>query len=278
MKVEIRQHRLWIDGRSVEFRPTPNRKPGLTPRYLVMHYTAGPTARSAIQTLTDPAAKASAHLVIDRDGTTTQLVAFNEIAWHAGESRWEGLVGLNAYSLGIELVNAGPLDRVAGKWRAWFGSNYPAAEVMEAAHKNEPGRLRGWLVYPPKQLQVAIAIGRALVGGYALRDVVGHDDIAPARKQDPGPAFPMDLYRGGVLGRGDDAPSRYEVVNVTSGLRFRSGPSTDSALLRESPLKRGTRLNLVRRDGAWCYVEMLNAAGKPSATGWVHGDYIASLD
>lgn len=277
MKAEIRRHRLWLDGAPVAFAATPNRRPGLAPRYLVMHYTAGASAKSAIMTLTDPAAKASAHLVVDRDGTTTQLVGFDEIAWHAGESRWEGLVGLNAFSIGIELVNAGPLDRVAGRWRSWFGTTYPDAEVMEAAHRNDPGRTRGWLVYPPRQLAAAIAIGRAQVAAYTLRGVVGHDDIAPGRKQDPGPAFPMDGYRGAVMGRGDDAPQRYEVVNVTSGLRFRAGPGTDAALLRESPLKRGTNLHLLRRDGAWCYVEVLNAAGRPAATGWVHGDYIAPL-
>lgn len=278
MNAEIRRHRLVIDGRPVPFSATPNRRPGLTPRYLVMHYTAGASAKSAIQTLTNPNAKASAHLVIDRNGATTQLVGFDEIAWHAGESRWEGLVGLNAFSIGIELVNAGPMDRVAGKWRSWFGTTYPAAEVMEAAHRNEPGRVRGWLVYPPEQIAAALAIGRALVGAYGLRDVIGHDDIAPSRKQDPGPAFPMDRFRGAVMGRGDDAPALYAVVNVTTGLRFRGGPTTDAPLLPESPLKRGTRLNLLRREGSWCWVEVLNTAGRPSATGWVHGDYIAPLD
>ncbi len=88
------------------------------PTYLVMHYTAGGTMSGAVSTLKKKGSKASAHIVIDRDGAVEQVLPFNKVTWHAGRSRWRGLKGLNAHSIGIELVNAGPLQQSNGNWRA----------------------------------------------------------------------------------------------------------------------------------------------------------------
>ena len=78
----------------------------------------------------------------------------------------------------------------------------PDAEVMEAVHENEKkeGTVRGWHRYPPKQLDAALKLAALLVSHYGLRDVIGHDDVAPLRKQDPGPAFPMASFRARALG------------------------------------------------------------------------------
>ena len=93
---------------------------------------SGNDADSAIRTLTGPKYKASAHLVIGRDGAITQLVPFDTVAWHAGISCWEGREGLNRLSLGIELDNAGALTRHGIRWRAWFGVEYDDEDVIEA--------------------------------------------------------------------------------------------------------------------------------------------------
>ena len=119
-------------GAQVPFVRSPNQGGALTPRYLIMHYTAGASAESSIRHLTKSGAGASAHLVIGRDGAVTQLVAFNKVAWHAGASRWQGLTGLNKRSIGIELDNAGPLEDGSGVWRSWFKRVYPDEEVVVA--------------------------------------------------------------------------------------------------------------------------------------------------
>ena len=82
------------DGTPYNYRESPNKRGLLKPSYLVIHYTAGRNAASTINWLTNPDARASAHIVIGRDGSITQLVPFNRIAWHAGTSQWEGLSGM----------------------------------------------------------------------------------------------------------------------------------------------------------------------------------------
>jgi len=113
VNMKISNHLLQGDPiQKVGFTATPNKEgtfaQGL-PDTIIIHYTAGKDAASAIKTLVDPGIKASAHLVVGRDGSITQLVPFNEIAWHAGKSAYEVRTGLNAYSLGIEIDNAGRL-------------------------------------------------------------------------------------------------------------------------------------------------------------------------
>ncbi len=259
------------DGTAVAFQRSPNQGAELKkPRYLVMHYTAGRSAESSLAWLCDPAARASAHLLIGRDGEITQLVEFNRVAWHAGESRWQGLVGLNNYALGIEIDNAGVLDPIGdGSWKAWFGGSYPAHEVLVAKHKFDTVE-RGWHIYTEPQLRSAVATAAALVEHYGLLDVIGHDDIAPSRKKDPGPAFPMESVRSAALGRREDSP---RIGTVTTGLNIRSGPGAHFAKLRDTPLKAGTKLTLQGSEGKWLYVE-LSKDGAPDLTGWVYGDYV----
>jgi N-acetylmuramoyl-L-alanine amidase len=200
MGFDIKGHRLRRDGENVRFVSTPNQGGKVQPLYLIMHYTAGPTAEGAISWLASPAAKASAHLVIDRDGTVTQMVGFDRVAWHAGKSRWQDLEGMNSYSIGIELVNAGKLKKVGGKWVSWSGNVIADADVMEATHKNETSPA-GWHTYPQAQIEVAIDVAVALNKSYRFLDVLGHEDVSPKNKVDPGPAFPVGSFESRVIGR-----------------------------------------------------------------------------
>jgi N-acetylmuramoyl-L-alanine amidase len=265
---------LHDDGSAYDYRESPNRSGILRPAYLVMHYTAGPSAASSINWLTSPDAKASAHLVIGRDGSITQLVPFNRVAWHAGKSRWDGLTGLNNLSVGIELDNAGILTRTGSRWKAWFGSLYDDDDVIEAVHKHG-GPLRGWHSYTEPQITAAREVGTLLVRHYKLKDVIGHDDIAPGRKQDPGPAFPMDSFRSALMGRQD---SDLEIYRTTTNLNIRSGPGQTFEKLKEPALPKDTRLALNRRDGEWCFVDVLDENDKLDLSGWVHGAYIRRED
>jgi N-acetylmuramoyl-L-alanine amidase len=156
-------------------------------RFLVIHFTAGASAESSIEFWRTPAAKgASAHLVIDRDGTVYQTRPFDRTCGHAGVSKWRGHKNLNTCTLGIELANAGDDERLTKRW-----SKHP---TIEARHKNG-GTLKQWEAYPLAQLAACEQVAKALVTRYKLDDIVGHDDIAPTRKNDPGPAFPMASLR-----------------------------------------------------------------------------------
>lgn len=278
--MKIIDHRLYKDdGTPYPFVSTPNKSSGtLDPRYLIMHYTAGRSAESSVRYLANPVAKASAHLVIGRDGSITQMVDFNEIAWHAGQSSWEGIRGLNSHSIGIEMDNAGPLNRNAGgQWVAWFGDSYPDDQVIEAIHKHQ-STPKGWHLYSPEQLEVSIEVGLTLVEHYGIIDVLGHEDIAPGRKSDPGPAFPMETFRTHLFGRAEmsspsNEPDMY--YRTTARLNVRSGPGSQYEVLRGSPLPEGTRLDVLQAEGSWRLVDVLDSSnGVMDLEGWVHSNYI----
>ena len=270
--MKIINHRLFKDDdEPYPFEESPNFEEGIQPQYLVMHYTAGRNDQGAINWLCNLAAKASAHLVIGSNGDITQLVPFDKVAWHAGVSLWDGIVGLNRCSIGIELDNAGRLARHGNRWRAWFGVEYRDDEVMEAVHKNE-FEPSGWHLYSSEQIEVALEVASLLVAEYGLLDVIGHDDIAPGRKSDPGPAFPMQSFRAHVLGRQADADVQYETTAV---LNIRTGPGTENDPIPGSPLPAGTCLEIVQRDGVWALVDVLDVVNDVmDMQGWVHTRYI----
>lgn len=174
----------WLDAAKRE--PIPGGSDMPVRRFLVIHFTAGASGKSSIDFWRTPAAKgASAHIVIDRDGTVYQCRPFNKTCGHAGgkgKSFWKGFNGLNSCSIGIELANAGDNAALAKKW-----SKLP---LVKAKHKNG-GPETEWEAYPQAQLDSCKAVAQILCARYKLDGIVGHDDIAPKRKNDPGPAFPM---------------------------------------------------------------------------------------
>jgi len=272
--MRIVNHRLYQDDDTpVPFIKTPNVSSGsLQYEYLIMHYTAGRSKESAVNALTNPRLKASAHLVIGRDGSITQLAEFDTITWHAGRSSWMGLSGLNRYAIGIELDNAGALERTAKGWVAWFGEIYPDSQVIEAIHKNEHTR-RGWHLYTPEQLFVALEVASIIMEHYNLKDILGHDDIAPRRKIDPGPAFPLATFRTRLTGRSSDESD--DVYYTIANLNIRTKPGEQFSRLSVSPLPRGTRLKLLDSEGIWRRVEVMGTVkGVRNVSGWVHGNYI----
>lgn len=273
--MKIRNHRLLQDdGVAFPYRASPNRGGVLQPRWLVMHYTAGRNAESSISWLVSPRANASAHLVIGRDGGITQLVPFNAVAWHAGASSWEGVSGLNHYSIGIELDNVGRLDHVAGKWISPLKIVVPDNQVRVANHKNDaPGApASGWQTYTPEQIDAAFDVAQTLIAHYDLRDILGHDDIAPGRKNDPGPDFPMASLRARLYGRvEDDLP----VFTSSAALNVRGGPGTEHAALPGSPIPVGTRVRALEQNGLWWKVDVLDEVnGVMDLVGWCHGRYL----
>ncbi len=127
---------------------------------IVLHYTGMRDAESAIARLRDPEAKVSSHYVIAEDGTALRLVADDKRAWHAGKSHWRDVRDVNSASIGIEIVN--------------------------------PGHEFGYRPFPEEQIDVVVRLVAELKDRYEVTrgNVVGHSDIAPARKRDPGELFP----------------------------------------------------------------------------------------
>jgi N-acetylmuramoyl-L-alanine amidase len=176
-----------------QFIPSPNVGGVNTPVLIVVHSTSTTSAQSTINVLTSKEFRASAHVLIERDGSFVQLVPFNRAAWHAGPGKWEGLTGLNNKSIGLELINAGKLTRSDdGKFKAAGGAIIPESQVQMV--NGQP-----WHRYTAEQFAATVAIGKALAKAYEISGFVGHCDIMPGRKLDPGPAFPTGQIEGYVL-------------------------------------------------------------------------------
>ncbi len=191
---EIVDGRLMIGGSAAAFAPTPNQGGRLEePTLVVLHDTAGRlTKGTAVAWLCNPQAKASAHVVVERDGTITQLVNFNRVAWHAGRSSWRGRSGCNAFAVGIEIVNPGKLTGTPRRATAWFGESFgPEYGIV---HASTPANGDGcWMPYTEAQLHTVEQLITALGRAYPIGEVVAHHDIAPGRKVDTTPL--MDFAR-----------------------------------------------------------------------------------
>lgn len=238
------------------------------PDTIVIHYTAGRSAESSARFLAKNDVKASAHLVIGREGEIFQLVPFDTIAWHAGESSYGNRQWLNQYSVGIELDNAGPLVKVGSEYQAWFGGKYQANDVVQAVHRNE-STPRFWHVYTEKQISACREVCELLIQKYGIKLILGHEEIAPGRKQDPGPAFPLDKFRENLLSHNrSDQP---DVVNKTGeviadNLNIRAGAGTGFQKVA-LPLTKGKKVKVLKEMNGWYQVET-------TIEGWVNKGYV----
>ncbi len=156
------------------------------PDTIILHYTAGRDAESSAKYMAKDDVQASAHVVIGRDGEIFQLVPFDTISWHAGNSKYGNRKGLNRFSIGIEIDNAGELDK---NNKSWFGRKYQESEVFTEKSGKK------WHKYTNKQIQVTKNICKLLIEKYNIKMILGHSDIAPGRKKDPGAAFPLNEFK-----------------------------------------------------------------------------------
>lgn len=139
--------------------PNASSRAGGLPSLLVLHYTGMQSAEAAISRLCDPIAKVSAHYVVEEDGKLHKLVEEKDCAWHAGVSFWRNVRNVNETSIGVEIVN--------------------------------PGHEWGYRKFPDAQMQAVAKLCKSIIERHMIqpRNVVGHSDVAPQRKTDPGELF-----------------------------------------------------------------------------------------
>jgi N-acetylmuramoyl-L-alanine amidase len=271
--MQIKNHLIeaQVGEQPIVIKPTPNvvKSASFKPTYLIIHFTAGRNAESSVNWLTNPDAKASVHLVIGRDGKIYQLAPFNVITWHAGASNWMGLDGLNQHSIGIELDNAGRLEKQGNTWLSWFKGQYNAEDVLVAKHKHWD-KEEGWHEYTEAQIESCLEVSKLIVKEYKLQDVLGHDDIAPYRKVDPGPAFPMENFRSQLFGRSEDMSNTYTIQVDNTNLR----PSAGTTMSPITKLKKGTSVNILHTYKEWLYVTVLGTVNDDIKEGWVHSSLV----
>lgn len=183
--MEIRNNFL----KQAYLRPSPNAGGELKPKGIIIHYTAGASANGAISWMQNPSSQVSCHLVIDRQGNIFQLVEFNRIAWHAGQSRYKNLSNLNNHTIGIELDNMGLL-----KWINKKAVYTPTGTILKPSEytvvKGQP-----WHNYTKKQIDTCREVSKFLISELKLSFIAGHNEVAPTRKIDPGALFDMNKFR-----------------------------------------------------------------------------------
>jgi N-acetylmuramoyl-L-alanine amidase len=240
------------------------------PDSIIIHYTAGRDAKSSATFLAGTV-KASAHLVIGRDGTIYQLIPFNKIAWHAGESTYDGRSGFNNYSIGIELDNAGPLTQIGNRYQSWFKEFYPEHEVFYAVHRNETAP-RYWHSYTAAQVEVCEEICQLLINRYPnIRFILGHEEISIGRKTDPGPAFPLDNIRERLLthdrSKAQGIFEPFDAHVAVDKLNIREGSGVQYKMVAQ-PLSANHPVKVIEEQNGWYQVET-------TIKGWVHKGFIS---
>ncbi|MBI1198348.1 MAG: N-acetylmuramoyl-L-alanine amidase [Phenylobacterium sp.] len=179
------------------------------PSILVLHYTGMKTGPEALDRLRDPEAKVSSHYMVEEDGRVFSLVAEERRAWHAGVSYWRGRRNINGDSIGIEIVN--------------------------------PGHEFGYRPFPEAQIAAVIELVGDIRGRWMIedRDIVGHADVAPARKEDPGELFPWkrlaeaghglwvetDAAPGAPIGEGEEGAAVFALQAGFTRLGYDLPPS-----------------------------------------------------
>jgi N-acetylmuramoyl-L-alanine amidase len=205
MKVEVRDHRVFVGGVQVPLRSTPNRGGLIKPELIVLHDTAGRLdGKSSIAWMTNRAARASANLFVDREGNVTQLAPLNVSTWHAGKSKYKGRSGVNGFGIGIEIENPGKMEQgsLISNAKAWYGQNfnirnYGIKWVKDADHGGG-----FWMPYTQKQIDAVTALCTAIYAAYNMRDVTTHYAISPGRKVDVNPLFPIEAVRTAAGAKG----------------------------------------------------------------------------
>jgi N-acetylmuramoyl-L-alanine amidase len=223
-----------LDDPKVGHGKSPNVGGTITPTIIVLHYTAsgGEDGQGDADYLSRAAARASAQVVVGRNGSIDQIVPFNKKAWHAGVSSYKGVKNVNDFSIGIEIDNWGWLKN---------GKSHAGVAVKDVFKGTRSGHSE-WEAYNQVQLDAVEQVIAAICSTYKITDIVGHEDIAPGRKQDPGPA--LDAFKAKMkekyVFKKEAEPATAESkaspsTKTTENLNLRGSPNKNSVILTTIP-------------------------------------------
>ena len=169
--------------------------------FVVLHYTGSHgTYESSNNWAIDPRSKVSWHVTIGRSGEVIQLLDFRTVAWHCGKSEWYSEVtdkhyrSLNRWGIGIEFANTGLLSRTSGGF-CRHGTTDVLYDLNERDKLFRGPEGHWWEMFTESQLRIGADIVKMLLDEYECIEVLGHSEIAPKRKIDPGPAFPLQEFK-----------------------------------------------------------------------------------
>jgi N-acetylmuramoyl-L-alanine amidase len=179
----------------------------IVPEAIIVHYSVTANLQGTVQAL-KARDYVSCHLAIDgyREGERSvlqcaQMVPFNRRAYHAGESSWNGRPALNGWAIGIEVSNPGPLLLRNGQLFTTWGSRW-VGDSVAATHASglAPHEWNHWAPFTDEEIELLIQLCATLRAAYpTIREVLGHDQVAPGRKFDPGPCVNLDVIREAVF-------------------------------------------------------------------------------
>ena len=264
-----------------------------TPELIIMHYTGGMKMESTINTFKSQPSKpdfaASAHLLIGRDGSVVQFLPFNQIAYHTGYAWWEGNSELNKCSIGIELDNVGKLDKKDGKWqgmkppiiipdeqveqREYWKANLPKEKRDDPVFAS---KLPGFQKFTEIQLTVAFNIIQALVkNNLGIKDILGHDQINLALREDPGPLLPMLEWRKILFGREEPKFEEFVINQQTDIFANVEGklPNTQTTVIGHLP--ENSLVNVQTEEGGFALVTVIKSSDpKVKGKGWILSNFL----
>lgn len=283
--MQVKNH--WL----TDVKRVPTKKMGgrITPKFIVMHYTAGFSYAGDLHTLAKSGAKVSCQLLVDRDGSVTQMGAFNRRMWHAGPSKSHGYSDLNSHSIGIEICNIGWLKFTNQGYRHWngelfdpdvpikgIGKGLAPSKWLHEKHPTAGSGMFAWEPYTDEQLLALDDITNALRDRYdTLKWVVSHEEIdTRGWKTDPGPDFPLRRYIKIIEDRSDDDSVHDDqmgtsVWNPVVPLNVRSSPEMGDNIIRV--FKTEDELVVLAERGNWMLVRTADGS---EVGGWVYGKYL----
>ena len=284
--MEIKNHKL-VGAPFVEAHAY-GKTSSITPDAIVVHYTAGNSGSATVKLFAARSANTSAHFVVSEDGTITQMVPLDKKAYHAGTSSYGGRSSYNNFSIGIEISNPGYLQKIDGKYYTWWEASKenktatPEDKVYTGKHRNAVTKMTYWHTYTDAQIAAVKELCMAICKAYKIKEILGHEEVAPGRKCDPGPAFPLDAMRNEIFAKQGTFNLNDLFMNAVSGasaaslvvgkatvkLNFRQAPSS-SAPLKSSPMPSGTYVYIIGEDDTKEWYNILH-----EITGWIDKRYI----
>lgn len=266
-----------------------NKTAVMKPDAIIIHYTAGASGNATVKLFAAKTSKTSAHFVVSEDGTITQMVDLNRKAYHAGTSSYNGRSSYNNFSIGIEISNPGYLQKIDGKYYTWWEvkkdkkTATPEDKVYVGKHRNAVTTMTYWYKYTDEQIKAVKELCQAICKAYDIKEILGHEEIAPGRKCDPGPAFPLDALRADIVSNTkkdlnvselfkdavkESASTALTIGRVKVKLNFRQSPSSN-APLKSSPMAADTYVYIIGSDSTGEWYNILY-----EMTGWMDKEFV----